>query len=72
MIGLEIITSAVNNSMQTMVCPCAVDKKSWFAMGNAQLDSGFLELYSRFHKKKLLDPRFHEQKFPGSRIRIIL
>ena len=79
MIGLEIITSAVNNSMQTMVCPCAVDKKSWFAIGNAQLDSGFLELYSRlqssdfrFHKKKLSDPGFHEQKFSGSRIRIIL
>ena len=79
MIGLEIITSAVNNSMQTMVCPWTVDKKSWYASGNARFDSGFLELYSgfpssdsRFHKKKLWDPRFHEQKFPGSRIRIIL
>ena len=59
MIGLEI-------------CPWAVDKESWFALGNAQLVSGFLELYSRFHKKKLSDPGFHEQKFPGSRIRIIL
>ena len=79
MIGLEIITSAVNNSMQTMVCPWTVDKKSCYALSNAQTDSAFLELYSRFqssdsrfHKKKLLDPRFHEQKFPGSRIRIIL
>ena len=72
MIGLEIITSAVNNSMQTMVCSWTVDKKSWYALSNAQTDSAFLELYSRFHKKKLLDPRFDEQKFSGSRIRIIL
>ena len=46
MIGLEIITSTVNNSMQTMVCPWTVDKKSWYALSNAQTDSAFLELYS--------------------------
>ena len=69
MIGLEIITSAVNNSMQVMVCPWTVDKKSWYTLSNAQTDSAFLELYSRFQSS---DSRFHEQKFPGSRIRIIL
>ena len=45
MIGLKIITSAVNNSMQTMVCPWTVDEKSWYALSNAQTDSAFLELY---------------------------
>lgn len=71
MIALEIITSAVNNSMQTMVCPWTVDKKSWYASGNARFDSGFLELYSgfptsdsRFHKKNYGIPDSTSKNFP--------